>query len=189
MITNATRQPGAPSTASPRISDRVLARHPDSTLAPTPHTAEEIWALIAMLRSAGASTITIGHGRHAASRDTAAAVADAWSRAEGTVLGSVDWPERAASWLKPARQMVHAHPDAWVIVDNPAGGAQLAVRLAELEDWSPARTFGTASMNSANAVALTPFGVLTGMRGVTREGTSWRIGNGVLLRDQPTEPR
>ncbi|MGH3601917.1 MAG: hypothetical protein ACRDQH_16845, partial [Pseudonocardiaceae bacterium] len=172
--------------ASPRISDHALADHLHSTLAPAPHTAEEISALVTLLRAARASTITIGHGRHTTSRDTASAVTDAWNCAGGTVLGTVNWPARAASWLKPARQMVRTHPDAWVIVDNPAGCAQLSMRLVEQKDWSAVRTFGTASMDSPDAAALTCFGVLTGMRGVTADGRTWRIGHGLLLRDQAT---
>lgn len=184
MTASAARHTDELAIASPRISDRALADHPHSTRAPAPHTAEEISALVTMLCVAGASTIAIGHGRHTTSRDTATAVTDAWNRAGGTVLGSVDWPARAASWLKPARQMVRAHPDAWVIVDNPAGCAQLARRLAEEQEWSAGRTFGTASIDSPDAAALTGSGALTGMRGVTADGHTWRIGHGVLLRDQ-----
>jgi hypothetical protein len=182
MITREPRSACDPSAASPRIPDRILARHPHSTCPPAPHTAEEVSALIAALHVAGVSTLTIGHGRYTVSRTTAAAVSEAWSRAGGTILGIVDWPARAASWLKAARQMVQSHPDAWVIVDNPAGCAQLAARLAEHEDWSPARTFGTASMDNPDAAALSGFGVLTGMRGVTADGGTWRIGHGILLR-------
>jgi Periplasmic binding protein len=175
--------------ASPRIPDWAFAAHPHSTKPPAAHTGEEIRTLTAMLRSAGASSITIGHGRHPASRDAALAVIQAWTDGAGTVLGTIDWPERAASWLKPARQLVQTHPDAWVIIDNPAGCAQLAMRLTDHLGWSPARTFGTASMYSPDAAALTGFGVLTGMRGVTPDGATWRIGHGVLLREEPSASR
>lgn len=184
MIAREPRSACDPSAASPRIPNRVLARHPHSTRPPAPHTAGEVSALITALRMAEVSTITIGHGRDAASRTTAAAVAKAWSRAGGTILGTVDWPAQAASWLKAAQQMVKTQPDAWVIVDNPAGCAQLAARLVEHEGWSPARTFGTASMDSPDAAALSGLGVLTGIRGATADGGTWRIGHGVLLREQ-----
>ncbi len=188
MIANASPCTGDPPAGSPRIPDRALARHPYSTHPPAPHTAEEISALVTALRAAGASTITIGHGRDTASRTTAATVCEAWGRAAGTVLGVVDWPAQAASWRKAARQMIHAHPDAWVIVDTPAGCAQLAMRLVEHEDWSPTQTFGTASLDSPDAAALTGFGILTGMRGVTAAGDTWRIGHGVLLREHTSMP-
>jgi hypothetical protein len=71
-----------------------------------------------------------------------------------------------------------------VIIDNPAGCAQLAMRLAEHDDWTATRTFGTAALDSPDAVALTAAGVLSGMRGVTAAGGTWRVGHGVLLRDQ-----
>lgn len=144
---------------------------------------------LTLLRSAGVDTVTIGHGRCLASRDTAQALADAWSNTGRTVLALVDCPERAASWLKPARQLVQTHPDVWVIVDNLAGYAQVAERLKDREDWTPSRTFRTASLDSPDAAALTGFNVLTGMRGVSRDGTTWRVGHGLLLRDEPVLPR
>ncbi len=101
----------------------------------------------------------------------------------------MDWPEQAASWLKQARQLVRTHPDAWVIIDNPAGWAQLAARLSEHEDWSPARTFGSASLDSPDTAVLTGLGVLTGMRGVSRDGAPWRIGHGGIRLRQPTPER
>ena len=44
-----------------------------------------------------------------------------------------------------------------------------------------ARTFGTASLNSPDTVALTAGGVLNGMRGVTATGETWRVDDGLLL--------
>lgn len=186
MTTRAPRPAGDPASASPRISDRALAGHPAATRTPAPHTSAEISALVTMLRAAGASTIAIGHGRHPTSCAAAAALAQAWEQAGGTVLRIVDWPARAASWLKPARQLIRAHPDAWVIADNPAGCAQLAMRLARDEQWSAARTFGTASAGRPDLAALTASGRLTGMRGATAAGGTWRIGPGFLLRDEAT---
>jgi hypothetical protein len=179
---------GEASPAPPRLSDKTLAAFPHATEPPPAHTAQEITALVQMLRTAGAATIAIGHGRHQASWDTAHALQDSWAATGRSVLNVVSWPEQAASWLKPARQLVGSHPDAWVIIDNPAGCAQLAERLSAHPDWTATRTFGTASLDNADAAALTGFGVLTGMRGVSRDGSTWRIGHGLLLRDSPAVP-
>lgn len=122
---------------------------------------------------------------------TSAAVGSAWTQFGGTIVDTVDWPQRAASWLKPARQLVRTDPDAWVIIDNPAGCAQLVLRLAEHEDRSPIRTYGTASLDSPDLAALTGFDVVTGMRGVTAEGGSWRTGRRRSARvgiDRALEP-
>lgn len=162
------RNPGA----SRRIPDRLFAEHPQSSRTPAPHTAREISTLIDLL--GGASTIAIGHGRHTTSRETAIAVSKAWRDLGRTVLGTVDWPAAAASWLKPASRLVSTHPDAWVIIDNPAGCAQLAIRLAEHDNWAATRTFGTASLDSPDTAALTA-GVLSGMRGATATGGTWRV--------------
>ncbi len=180
-----TRDPiGGRPIAARRIPDRLFAEHPQSTRTPAPHTAQEISTLVDLLGAAGASTIAIGHGRHTTSRETAIAVSDAWRGLGRTVLGTVDWPADAASWLKSARRLVSTHPDAWVIIDNPAGCAQLAIRLAEQENWTATRTFGTASLSSPDAAALTGAGVLSGMRGATETGGTWCVGHGVLFRDQ-----
>jgi hypothetical protein len=186
MTASASGRGGRPAAAAPRISDQALAARPGSAGGPAPHTAREISALVIMLRAARVSTIAIGHGRHATSRDAAAALTGAWNRAGGTVLDTVDWPARAASWLKPARQLVRACPDAWVIADNPAGCAQLARRLAEHEPWSAARTFGTASAGHPDTAALAGSGLLDGLRGVTADGAGWQIANGVLSRARLT---
>jgi hypothetical protein len=186
MTASAPRRAGRPAAASPRISDQALAALPGAAGVPAPHTSREIMALVIMLRTAGASTIAIGHGRHATSRDAASALAGAWNRAGGSVVGTVDWPARAASWLKPARRLAGARPDAWVIADNPAGCAQLARRLAEHEPWSAARTFGTASAGHPDTAALAGAGLLDGLRGVTADGAAWRIANGVLARTRLT---
>ncbi len=188
MTASPPRPAGDPAFGSPRISDRVLAGHPRSTRMPAPHTAGEISALVTMLRAAGAIAIAIGHGRHTTSRDAVTALTEAWGRAGGTVLGTADWPAGAASWLKPARQLIRADPDAWVIADNPAGCAQLAMRLAQHEQWSAARTFGTASTDSPDLAALTGFGLLAGLRGVTADGRTWRIGPGGLFRYPASTP-
>lgn len=72
---NATRDPiHHRPIASPRIPDRLIDEHRQSTRTPEPHTAQEISTLVDLLRAAGASTIAIGHGRHTTSRDTAIAL-------------------------------------------------------------------------------------------------------------------
>lgn len=95
------------------------------------------------------------------------------------MLNTVDWPATAASWLKPARQLVSTQPDAWVIIDNPAGCAQVANRLAEHENWTATRTFATASLHSTDVAALTAAGVLSGMSGATATGETCRLGQTV----------
>ena len=65
-----------------------------------PHAARELTRLLAMLGQAGAASIAIGHGRHPASITAARALHGAWTAAGGTALGTVDWPEAAASWLR-----------------------------------------------------------------------------------------
>ena len=101
-------------------------------------------------------------------------------RTGGMVLDVVSYPPDAASWLRPARRLARAQPDAWVIADNPAGCAQLARRLAGEPGWAAARTLGFASVATADLVDLAGPGLLDGMTGATPAGGTWRIDAGQL---------
>ncbi|HEY3981617.1 MAG TPA: hypothetical protein VGM79_30475 [Streptosporangiaceae bacterium] len=188
--------------ASPRIPASWLARCPRASQPPAGHTAAELAALLLLLRAARATSIAIGHGRHPASAAAARALADAWTgatqtvpdaarngatvpgagRTGGTVLDVVGYPADAASWLRPARRLARAQPDAWVIADNPAGCAQLARRLAGQPGWAAARTFGFAGAATADLIPLAGPGLLDGMTGATPDGGTWRIEDGQLTR-------
>ena len=187
---------------SPRIPDAALARYPRASLPPGPHTAAELARLLRMLQAGRVSSIAIGHGRHPASVAAAHALAAAWTGGPGTVLAVVSWPAAAASWLRPARRLAEARPDAWAIADNPAGCAQLARRLAGQPGWTPARTFGFAGLASPDLITLTGTvlsgtvlsgtvlsgmvlsgTVLSGMAGPTPGGGGWRIAGRLLVRD------
>ncbi len=53
----------------------------------------------------------------------------------------------------PAEVMTRSHSSPR-IADTPAGFAQLARRLAEQPDWSPARTLAFANLADPDRVAL-----------------------------------
>ncbi|MFG3532222.1 hypothetical protein ACGF8B_36640 [Streptomyces sp. NPDC047917] len=115
---------------------------------PAPHTKAELRSLLALLTApaAGISTVAVGHSRDAASRAAAEAFSAAWQADGGTVVAIVDWPERAASWLRPAVRLTAQSPDAWVIAAAPLGWAQLSRRLRLSTDWDPYRTFAFAPL-------------------------------------------
>jgi hypothetical protein len=94
-----------------------------------------------------------------------------------------DWPATAASWLRPARRLADTNADAIVIADTPAGCAQLAARLTDQPTWTPARTLGSARVASPDLITLTAPGTLAGMIGPTTTGGTWRVGRGLLIRD------
>jgi hypothetical protein len=176
--------------SSPRISDHTLARYPSAVTPPGPHTGAELASLRRMLRQAGAATIAVGHGHAPASVAAARALAAAWTAAGGTVLGVVDWPAAAASWLRPARRLTAGHPDAWVIADTVAGCAQVVRRLAEQPNWAATRTVGFAGLASPDLVALTTPTSLAGMTGATATGGTWRVGpDHLIVTDKPDRPR
>ncbi|MFJ8437338.1 hypothetical protein ACIQ9P_39210 [Kitasatospora sp. NPDC094019] len=122
-------------------------------------------------------TVTIGHSRDTASRKAAETFADAWLAAGHEVLAVADWPEHAASWLRPAHRLTDPGPDALVIAAAPLGWAQVARRLALSTPWRPERTFGFASLAEPIAAALAG-SVLDGVRGAHADGGTWRIEHG-----------
>ncbi|WP_395297956.1 hypothetical protein ACF9IK_34250 [Kitasatospora hibisci] len=163
--------------------------------APAPHTGAETAALVGLLAAQRprVRTVVLGHSRDGASRTAAEAFAEAWCEQEGredgdasagdAVLAVVDWPEQAASWLRPARRFTGPAPDAWVVAAAPLGWAQLARRLAQSTDWDPARTFGFASLAEPRTIALAGAAVLDGVRGAAADGGTWAIRGGWLSSD------
>ena len=168
--------------------------HPDSPLipppdtpptgeppAPAPHTEAELTTLLSLLTAPPAHirTVAIGHSRDEASRAAAIAFTEAWQTVEGAcVLTVVDWPEQAASWLRPAQRLTAESPDAWVIAAAGPGWAQLARRLRHSTDWDPSRTFAFASLADPRTTALAGPGTLDGLRGATATGGFWEVNDG-----------
>ncbi|MER7013807.1 ABC transporter substrate-binding protein [Saccharopolyspora sp. NPDC000359] len=140
---------------------------------PAPHTAAELSAVVGLL--ARHDAVTVGHSRDDASRTAAEAFAAAWRAAGGTVLATVDWPEVAASWLRPAKRMTADLPDAWVVAAAPLGFAQLARRLRHSTGWEPSRTIAFAGLQDSRLPALTGGRVLDGLRGATAGGGTWEV--------------
>ncbi|MGW1503233.1 hypothetical protein ACWCQW_32530 [Streptomyces mirabilis] len=161
---------------SPLIGAAELVEFGDLS-ATTPHTEAELAALIGLLTAPKSriETVTIGHGRDADSLAATEAFAAAWEARGGKVLVSVDWPETAASWLRPARRLTAEAPDAWVLAAAPLGFAQLARRLRHSTDWDPARTFAFASLRDSRLPALTGPDTLHGLRGATTDGATWYV--------------
>ncbi|WP_066947844.1 ABC transporter substrate-binding protein [Streptomyces lushanensis] len=147
---------------------------------PVPHTSAELAALLGLLTAprSGIGTVVTGHSRDAASAEAAAAFGEAWEARGGTVLAVVDWPETAASWLRPARRMTAPAPDAWVVAAAPAGFVQLARRLRHSTDWEPSRTYAFAALSDSGVPALAGPGVLHGLRGACADGGTWTVHGG-----------
>ncbi|MFD0279870.1 hypothetical protein ACFVHB_39085 [Kitasatospora sp. NPDC127111] len=165
-----------------------LGPRPDGLApSPAPHTDAELAALLGLLTAPRARirTIVAGHGRDAASTAAATAFADAWRERGGVVLAVVDWPEDAASWLRPARRFTAVAPDAWVVAAGPRGWARMGRRLRHSTDWDPARTFGFASTGTVTAVELAGATTLQGMRGATSDGGTWEIGGELITFHPP----
>jgi hypothetical protein len=161
---------------------------------PASHTDKEIYTLMDLLTSTHPpiESITIGHGRDSASREAAHTLAQLWETKGGSegsggfVLDIVDWPEEAASWLRPATRLTEGSPDAWVITGALLGCVQVCRRLYKDTNWDAQKTFGLSSL--ANTHILTYVGqtiegetIIEGMRGALSNGGIWYIENGQLV--------
>ncbi|MFI0790337.1 hypothetical protein ACH4Q6_32640 [Streptomyces lydicus] len=181
--------PPSPADPSPLVPpDAASAYGRDTLPSPAPHTPFELTALLSLLTAARPriGTVVVGHSRDAASRASAAAFVTAWSAAEErTVLATVDWPETAASWLRPATRFAAGEPDAWVVAAAPLGWAQMSRRLRRSTTWDPARTYGFAALGDSRLPALAGAATLQGMRGVTADGGVWTLDRGWLVRHLP----
>ncbi|MEV0368766.1 hypothetical protein AB0I10_02850 [Streptomyces sp. NPDC050636] len=179
---------GSPS-GSPLISAEDLAEYGDLPR-PAPHTEAELAALIGMLErwKPRVETVAVGHSRDAASRAAAEAFTTAWRALGHRVLAVVDWPETAASWLRPARRLTAQTPDAWVVAAAPFGWVQMSRRLRHSTDWDPARTVAFASLRQSALPALAGPETLHGLRGVTAEGGTWDVRHRWITSHPAQEP-
>jgi hypothetical protein len=117
--------------------------------------------------------VTVGHGREGRSAAIVESFVAAWQEAGGMIAAIVDWPQDAASWLRPAQRLVRDAPDAWVVASDPAAFARVARRLRSMSGWDPARTYGFAALADVRLV-----GVADGVRGATADGGTWRVNRG-----------
>jgi hypothetical protein len=140
-------------------------------------------AITTWLLGRHAATIAIGHGRDPNSAAAAEALATSWREHGGTVVALISWPPRAASWLRQARQLVTAQPDAWVIADSAAGFAPVAARLLQQPGWRPADTLGFAGLANVDLISRVGPG-LEGLAGATADGARWRFGRTSLIIEQ-----
>lgn len=164
---------------SPLIDPASRSDYGATLPVPKAHTAAELATLIELVhqapkRPSPIATVSVGHSRHPASCAAARAFIDAWSR-HGEVITVVDWPETAASWLRPATRLTAQSPDAWVIAATPVGFAQLARRLRHLDGWDPTRTVAFASLQDPRLPALAGADTLNGLRGATSGGSTWQV--------------
>ncbi|MFB7945943.1 hypothetical protein ACFC6L_13585 [Kitasatospora phosalacinea] len=167
-----------------RSRSPLIRRPGEHRPAPPPaHTDAELARLVALVAGARppVETVAVGHGRDEASRAAAHAFAEAWQPAHGTVLAVVDWPEDAASWLRPARRLTTGAPDAWVVTGAAQGWAQLSRRLRHSTDWRPDRTFAFAPLGNPAVVELAGPDTLDGLRGASADGGSWYVDSGLVV--------
>ncbi|GAA2826216.1 hypothetical protein [Kribbella solani] len=135
-------------------------------------------ALVELARGRQARTIAIGFGRDAGVRDTVRVLADGWEAQGGEAVLELSWPEVAASWLRQATRFAAADPDLWIMFGPPLGWAQMTRRLLWSTPWDPARTLLSGALSDRRVLDLVGLHNLSGIAGVTRDGSRWELGGG-----------
>ncbi|MFD8686716.1 hypothetical protein [Streptomyces sp. NPDC059651] len=149
-----------------------------------PHTGPELDALLRLI-PVTVRDVAVGHGRAGVHRDAAEAFVRAWEATGRDVTAVVDWPEDAASWLRPAQRFTAGAPDAWVVAGAPLGWAQMSRRLVFSTDWAAERTYAFASLDCPQLAELAGPRVLDGLHGVTARGGTWWIDDGRSVHRPP----
>jgi hypothetical protein len=158
--------------------------------AETEATEAELDRMLQLALQSNARVVTIGHGRSPAAARAARGLACRWEAAGRIVLGTVTWPEEAASWLRQATRFAAANPDLWVMAGPPGGWAQMTRRLLWSTSWQPVRTIAFAGIGTARAISLVGAVNLPGLTGATEDGGTWAVRDGQLdIAAQSTEAR
>jgi hypothetical protein len=166
-------------TDSPRLNEWNIDQDGPAYAPPAWPTAEEISRTLSLASGRRAAAVAIGHGADGPSTAAARAFADAWLERDGTVLCTVRWPEKGASWLGPARRLTASEPDLYILGGAAAGLAQMIRRLLWSTGWSATKTVGFASASCATMHRLVGLHNLDGLAGATATGGTWEIANTV----------
>lgn len=84
--------------------------------------------------------VVIGHSRDEPGRRAAHLLGELLTARDVEVRDIVDWPEQAASWLRPARRFTAPSPDRWaVLLSGHHGWERMQLRLRDLP-WTPGNT-------------------------------------------------
>jgi hypothetical protein len=150
---------------------------------PAEHTPEEVSTLLHLVTAQRPRphSVVIGCARDSRSQAAAHAWVQAWESTGRIVVDVVDWPESAASWLRPAKRLVAGAPDCWVVTGSVQGWAQTSRRLRHSTNWSPCRTYGFAAVGVPELVELAGAATVEGLSGATRDGRTWHIHRGLIF--------
>lgn len=161
-------------TDSPRLEDTLIDSVAGARDEPAVPSIAEIDTVVRALRNRGVKAVAFGHSRHASACDAANRFEATWTE-QGEELRIMDWPTKAASWLRPAQRLTGDFADAWVLTGDPASLAQMIRRLVFSTPWSPSRTIGFASLLHPKLPLLSGLGMLDGAVAVSADGRMWRI--------------
>lgn len=148
---------------------------------------QNLYRLLAWLEECDSEiySLSIGHSRETPARQMATELSllwqssPTWVRPEGgSVLRTVDWPETAASWLRPAQRFARPVPGNWVVLGDFASWLPMSQRLAAQPGWDAAKTFALFS-NDAQLLAHSGWpAALEGLRGLLTTGSRWEVAGG-----------
>src|SRR5262249_4136645 len=146
-----------PRPACPHASPRTSYRRPATPRTRSRQRVNYLQFLSRMTElalSRGAQAIAIGRGNSPAARRATAGFARRWEATGGIIIGTVTWPESAASWLRQATRFAAADPDLWVMAGPATGWAQMTRRLLWSTPWRPERTIAFAAIGTGHVIGL-----------------------------------
>jgi len=149
-------------------------------LTETEATDAELDRMTELALGRGARTVALGSGNSPAAARAADGFARRWEAAGGTIIGTITWPETAASWLRQATRFAAADPDLWVMAGPATGWAQMTRRLLWSTPWRPERTLAFASLGTRSVISLVGTHNLPGLTGPTATGGTWQVTDGLL---------
>jgi hypothetical protein len=149
-------------------------------LTETEATDAELDRLTELALGRGARTVALGSGNSPAAARAMDGFARRWEAAGGTIIGTITWPETAASWLRQATRFAAADPDLWVMAGPATGWAQMTRRLLWSTPWRPERTLAFASLGTPDVISLVGAHNLPGLTGPTAAGSTWHVSDGLL---------
>jgi hypothetical protein len=104
---------------------------------------------LTLITAMDAARVGVGHARDAESSE---------------ITAVVSCPDEAASWLRQARALTAAGPDAWLIAGPIASLRRVCDRLSTSTDWDAARTVALATVGEGAVVGRADSIVTAGQR-------------------------
>jgi branched-chain amino acid transport system substrate-binding protein len=155
-----------PTSSSPGIG-KLADKHLVFQILPSDNfQAEELVGAVGATWGKNA-TVNVGWRNDDWGNGVAALFIKSWKQHGGKVGKSLNWNPDAPNFDTEAQKLASGNPKGWVIFDFPPTYAKMAPALVRAGGWSPSKTFVTAEMRNASALASMGGQAINGLHGVS----------------------